>query len=82
MFKDRIEVQEKRKEVVVFCSRHPQNVKLGSRRSRAVTAKECTNKACCTCSARAELLFFQSKPIAILPFSLPSPSSLLKLPSR
>ena len=30
--------------------------------------------------ARAELLFCQSKPFAFLPFSLPSPSSLLKLP--
>ena len=29
--------------------------------------------------ARAELLFCQSKPIAFLWFSLPSPSSLLKL---
>ena len=27
------------------------------------------------------LLFCQSKPIAFLPFSLPSPSSLLKLPN-
>ena len=30
--------------------------------------------------ARAKLLFCQSKPIALLPFSLRSPSSLLKLP--
>ena len=30
--------------------------------------------------ARAKLFFRQSKPIAFLPFSLPSPSSLLKLP--
>ena len=29
--------------------------------------------------ARTMFLFFQSKPIAFLPFSLPSPSSLLKL---
>ena len=29
--------------------------------------------------ARAKLLFCHSKPIAFLPFSLPSPSSLLKL---
>ena len=29
--------------------------------------------------ARAKLLFCQSNPIAFLPFSLPSPSSLLKL---
>ena len=31
--------------------------------------------------ARTMLLFCQSKPIAFLPFSLPSPSSLLKLPT-
>ena len=30
--------------------------------------------------ARAKLLFCQSKPISFLPFSLPSPSSFLKLP--
>ena len=30
--------------------------------------------------ARAKLLFCQSKPIAFLPFALPSPSSLLELP--
>jgi len=38
-----------------------------------VTAKECTKKR----DARAKLLFCQSKPIAFLPFSLTSPSSLL-----
>ena len=32
-------------------------------------------------NARAKLLFCQSKPIAFLPFSLPPPSSLLKLPN-
>ena len=32
--------------------------------------------------ARAKLLFCQSKLNAFLPFSLPSPSSLLKLPNR
>ena len=31
--------------------------------------------------ARAKLLFCQSKPITFLPFSLPSPPSLLKLPN-
>ena len=41
-----------------------------------VTAKKCTKKR----GARAELLFCQSKSIAVLPFSLTSPSSLLKLP--
>ena len=55
----------------------PQNVKLGSftSYSRAMTAKKCTKKH----YARAKLLFCLSKPIAFLPFSLPSPSSLLKL---
>ena len=40
-----------------------------------MTAKKCTKKR----DARAKLLFCQSKPIAFLPFSLPSPLSLLKL---
>ena len=42
---------------------------------RAVTAKKCSKKR----AARAKLLFCQSKPITILPFSLTSPSSLLKM---
>ena len=37
-------------------------------------------KAWCTC--KLKLLFCQSKPIAFLPSSLPSPSSSLKLPSN
>ena len=49
---------------------------FSSRRSHAVTAKKCTKKR----DARAKLLFCQSKSIAVLPFSLTSPSSLLKLP--
>ena len=32
--------------------------------------------------ARARLLFYQSKPYCFLPFSLTSPSSLLKLPNE
>ena len=43
-----------------------------SRRSRAVTAKKCTKKR----DARAELLFFLIKPVAFLPFSLPSLSDV------
>ena len=39
-----------------------------SRCSRATTAKKCTKKH----DARAKLLFCQSKPLAFLPFSLPS----------
>ena len=46
-----------------------------SRRSRAMMAPKCTKKH----DARAKLLFCYSKPISFLPFSLPSPSSLLKL---
>ena len=64
-----------------LCLRSPQNVKSDSafsRRSRAVTAKKCTIKrdarADCCCFANLNLLLF-------LPFSLTSPSSLLKLPS-
>ena len=44
--------------------------------SRAVMAKKFTKKH----DALAKLLFHQSKPIGFLTFSLPSPSSLLKLP--
>ena len=43
---------------------------------RAATANKSTKKR----DARAKLLFCQSKPITLLPFSFPSPSSLLKLP--
>ena len=46
------------------------------RRSCEMTAKKCTK----TRDARAKLLFCQSKPIAFSPFSLMSPSSLLKVP--
>ena len=42
-----------------------------------VRGKKCTKKR----DARAELLFCPSQPIAFLPFSLTSPSSLLKLPN-
>ena len=45
--------------------------------SRATTAKKCTKKAWCTCKVVVLLI----KPIAFLPFSLPSASSLLKLPN-
>ena len=40
--------------------------------------KKCTKKR----DARAKLFFCQSKAIAFLPFSLLSPSSLLKVPSN
>ena len=50
-------------------------IKAFSRRSRAVAAKKCTKKH----DARAKLLFYQSIPIAFLPFSF---TSLLLQPSR
>ena len=40
-------------------------------------------KVCCVlCVAPAKLLFCQSKPIAFFTFSLPSPSSDLKVPIK
>ena len=42
-----------------------------------MTVKKCTKKR----DARAKLLFCYYKPIAYLLFLLPSPSSLLKLPT-
>ena len=41
-------------------------------------ARKCTEKH----DAHVKLLFCQSKPFASLPCSLPSPSSLLKLPNK
>ena len=77
---DCFKVQEKKKKVVVLCSRPRQNVKSGtfSLCCRATTAKKyvCTKKR----DARAKLLFCQLNSINFLLFSLPSPSSLLKLP--
>ena len=69
-----MEVQGKKKEVVVFCLRPP--LSLFSRCSRAVTSKECTKKR----DAREES-FLANLNRSPLPFSfLTSPSSLLKLP--
>ena len=63
--------------VVVLCSR-PRGKSGTSRCCRATTAKKyvCTKKR----DAPAELLFCQLNSINFLLFSLPSPSSLLKLP--
>ena len=47
-------------------------------RSRKTTATNCTKQ----CDARTKLLFCQSNPLAFLPSSLPSLSSLLKLPTN
>ena len=74
ILKDCIEVQKKKKKVVALLVHKTWN-KAFSRHSRAVTG-ECTKKR----DARAELLFFQSKLIAFLPFPLMSQSSLPKLP--
>ena len=67
ILKDCIEVQGNKQKVV----RHSL-----SRCSHAATAKKCTKER----DARAKLFFYFSKFLAFLPFSLPSPSSLLKLP--
>ena len=58
-------MQEKKKEVVSFCSRPPQNLKSGTfpLKSRAVTTKTCTKKR----DARAELLFCLSYLLLELP---------------
>ena len=48
-----------------------------SRPSRVVTAKNCTKKYKCT----YRLVALVIKPFAFLKFSVPSPSSLLKLPN-
>ena len=71
--------KRKRARVFVLCLRSPQNLKLvSSRSSRATTAKKCTKKR----DVRARMSFYQSKPIASLTFSLPSPSPLPKLPNQ
>ena len=63
ILKDSFEVQDKKKKVVVLCTRPPQNVKnlACSRRSRAVSAKKYEKKR----AGRAKLSFCQSKPIAL-----------------
>ena len=77
ILKDCIKVQEKKRK---FLSCVPVLDKTWiqalSRCSRATTAKKCTKKAWCTCKVVVLLI----KPIGFLPFSLPSASSLLKLP--
>ena len=57
-------------------SREEVKKKGDKRRECKVQAKKCTKKR----DARAKLLFCKDKPIAFLPFSLSSPSSLLKFP--
>ena len=65
----------KEKKVVVFCSRPRQNVRQFHVVVVQQLAEKCTKKR----DAGAKLLFCLSKPIAFLPFSLPSSLSLRKL---
>ena len=68
----------KEKKVVVLCSRPRQNVNSGTFTLQSGNdSKEMYKKAWCTC----KLVVLLIKPIAFLPFSLPSASSLLKLPN-
>ena len=79
ILKDCIKVQGKENKIVVLCSRPQQNVKSGVFHivvvQRRQTEKYHTKKR----DARVKLLFCQTKPIGLLPFSMPSPSSLLSL---
>ena len=67
-------VHERKKKISVFCSRKIRtfHVVVVQRRQRNEQKKKR--------DARARLLFYQSKPYCFLPFSLTSPSSLLKVP--
>ena len=67
ILEDCSEFRKTKKKVVALCSRPPQNVKLGSFTSLSYSDGKEGYK---TRVARAELLFCQSKPIAVLPFSL------------
>ena len=70
------EFTEKKRKIGVLSSRKIRkfHVVLVQRRQRSVQKKKG--------DARARLLFCQSKPYCFLPFSLMSPSSLLKLPNE
>ena len=65
ILKDCIKVQEKKKKIIVLCSRC------------TMTAKKCTKMR----DAHAKLLFCSYHPTAFLAFSMLSPFSLLKLPN-
>ena len=72
-----IKVQEKKRKLLSCVPVLDKTwIQAFSRCSRATMAKKCTKKAWCTCKVVVLLI----KPIAFLPFSLPSASSLLKLP--
>ena len=77
ILKDCIKVQEKKRKLLSCVPVLDKTwIQTFSRCSRATTAKKCTKKAWCTCKVVVLLI----KPIAFLPFSLPSASALLKLP--
>ena len=77
ILKDCIKVQEKKRKLLSCVPVLDKTwIQAFSRCSRATTAKKCAKKAWCTCIVVVLLI----KPIAFLPFSLPSASSLLKLP--
>ena len=63
ILKECIEVQEKKKKVVVLCSRPPQNVKIGIFTSQLCSdgKKKCTKRH----DAHSKLLFSQSKPLLL-----------------
>ena len=78
ILKDCIKVQEKKRKLLSCVPVLDKTwIQALSRCSRATTAKKCTKKAWCTCKVVVLLI----KPIAFLRFSLPSASSLLKLPN-
>ena len=85
ILKDCIKVQKKKKKVVVLCSRPWQNVKISidvvevQGQQRNVQKSVMHVKSCFFADLNQELL---SKPIALLPFSWPSPLSLLQLPLK
>ena len=76
ILKDYVEVQEKKKKVIILCSRPLQDVKLSIFTSYSCSEGKENRETC------AKLFFCQSKPIPFLPFSLTSRSSLLKLPNN
>ena len=74
-----IKVQEKKRKMLTCVPVLDKTwIQALSRCSRATTAKKCTKKAWCTCKVVVLLI----KPIAFLPLSLLSASSLLKLPNE
>ena len=77
ILKDCIKVQEKKRKLLSSVPVLDKTwIQALSRCSRATTAKKCTKKAW----SRAKLVFCWSNMLLFLPFSLPSASSLLKLP--